>query len=303
MNNRGSISEKTRKKVLKAMKDLDYHPNEMARSLQTRRTHIIGAIIPYLDHPFFSQLAAAIENACYSMGYKLMICTSGESAEKEREMVSMLRSNKVDGMLVCSRMADASVYGEYELPIVSIERTIDRVPSVSCDNYQGGVIAAQVLARCGSKYPALIGNEVETYLPAYLRFLGFRDECKKLGIEPVEYMVELDDLFGENFQRTMADFICAHPEIDGLFGTGDILAVRALGEFMTIGKRLGSFPAIGFDGTDITEYLGVTTIAQPIKQMGEYAIELLIRRIENKQVPEQSILPVALVERRSTLGA
>ena len=302
MNNRGSISEKTRRKVLQAMKELDYHPNEMARSLQTRRTHIIGLVMPYLDHPFFSRLAESVETACYKLGYKLMLCTSGNQEEKEREMVSMLRANKVDGILVCSRIPDASIYAGYDLPVVSIERTIDDVPSISCDNYRGGVLAAQALMRSGARRCALIGNQAEDYLPASLRYRGFRDECAALGVEPpVEYMIAADDLVGDSFKRGMSGFIEAHPEVDGFFATGDVLAVRALGEYVK-SKAYENLEirAVGFDGLSISEYLDITTVAQPITQMGEFAVDLLSKRINGKLIPEKSILPVSLVERRTT---
>ena len=305
MNNRGSISEKTRKKVLQAMKELDYHPNEMARSLQMRRTHIIGLVLPYLDHPFFSRLAEAVETACHKLGYKLMLCTSGSEAEKEREMVSMLRANKVDGILVCSRIPDASIYAGYDLPVVSIERTIDNVPSVSCDNYRGGMLAAQMLVKSGAKRTALIGNRAEEYLPASLRYQGFREACVELGLAPpVEYMIEVDDLFGDNFKRSMSDFIASHPDVDGFFATGDVLAVRALGEYVNSEVyKNREIRVIGFDGLAISEYLEITTIAQPISQMGEFAVDLLDKRISGKLIAEKSILPVTPIERRTVRGS
>lgn len=301
LNNRGAISEKTRKKVNNAMKELDYMPNEVARSLLKKRSNIIGVIVPYLDHPFFSRLTESIENACYINGYKMLLCTSGNIPDKEREMVSMLRANKVDGILLCSRIEDASIYAEYELPMVSIERTIENVPSVCCDNYHGGVIAAQTLINGGSKHPLIFSNTVVDYMPARLRYLGFHDECKRSGIQSYEFLIDKEDLFAESFHKNLEKLIKKYPDVDGIFATSDVLAARALLSFLDRGRSApDDFQIVGFDGIDTSDYFNITTIAQPIKQMGEFSVEMLIKRIDGKMVPNQSILPVTLINRRTT---
>jgi len=301
MNNRGAISEKTRKKVMRVMKELDYQPNEMARSLLTKRSRIIGLIIPYLDHPFFSRLSEAIENACYNNGYKVLICTSANHPDKEREIVSMLRANKVDGILLCSRLEDASIYADYELPMVSIERTISNVPSVSCDNYRGGSLAAQALINGGCKHPVMFGNKTAAYLPAHLRYQGFRDECDRAGISYYECHIGEDDLFGENFRKNMDELMEAHPDIDGIFATSDILAARAYVKLLDSGLSAPkNFQIVGFDGIDISDYFNISTIAQPVKQMGKFSVDMLLKRIDGQMVPDQSILPVAFIKRNST---
>ena len=87
MNGRGAISRETRDKVFAAMKELNYFPNEMARSLGNKSSHLIGLIVPYIDHAFFGILTAAIEEACYKSGYKLFFCTSGGNPNRERELL------------------------------------------------------------------------------------------------------------------------------------------------------------------------------------------------------------------------
>ena len=131
MNGRGAISRETRDKVFAAMKELNYFPNEMARSLGNKSSHLIGLIVPYIDHAFFGILTAAIEEACYKSGYKLFFCTSGGNPNRERELFKMLCANNVAGVLVCSRITDESLYMQTDVPIVTIERMIEDVPSVS----------------------------------------------------------------------------------------------------------------------------------------------------------------------------
>ena len=297
MNNRGSISEKTRQKVFAVMKELDYHPNEMARYLQTGRSHILGLVIPYIDHPFFSLLTAAISEACQNRGYRLMLCTSGDHPDREQDMVSMLRGNKVDGILITSRAESASMYAELSMPVVSIERTIPQVPSISCDNYAGGVIAAQTLQKAGCRKVLVVGNAVKPFLPAKLRHDGFREECERLGLPCEFFLLSPDDLnASEGFQQMLQQ----HPDVDGYFVTGDTLAVRLTKELQDAGKLAPrDYKLVGFDGLDISDYFNVTTVAQPIREMGELAVDTLLRRIEGQLVPSQSILPVQLIERSS----
>ena len=124
MNNPEVVSEKTTKKIHKAMEELRYQPNAVARALQQKKSNIIGLVLPFIDYAFFSSLTDAVEEYCHAHGYKLMLCKSGEHQEREQEMFSILQANKVDGILVCSRFGDASFLKDYEFPVVSIEREI-----------------------------------------------------------------------------------------------------------------------------------------------------------------------------------
>ena len=301
INNRGSISEKTRQKVFAIMKEMDYQPNEMARYLQTGRSHILGLVVPYIDHPFFSALTASIMKTCREKGYRLMICASDNSPEQEADMISMLRGNKVDGVLVCSRDENGEIYADLELPVVSIERTIPMVPSVCCDNYSGGVLAARALKSAGCQKVLFVGGgKVPSYMPSILRYDGFRDECARLDLPCAFNDIDLyhsdDDL--PNRLRTV---IAAYPDVDGYFVPGDSTALRLLKALLDSGKTTPKdFKLVGFDGLDISEYFNITTVAQPIREMGKLAVDTLLRRIEGEMVPSQAILPVQLLERSST---
>ncbi len=300
LNGRGAISEKTKARVYKVMKELNYSPNEMARSLSGKNSHLIGLIVPYIGHPFFSTLTDAIEESCYQTGYKLLLCSSNGHPDRERELFSMFRANNVAGVLVCTRLEDASTYVGAEIPLVSIERTIDDVPSVSCDNYKGGILAARELTDSGCKHALLFGNRVFDYLPAHLRYQGFMDECEKGGLDYVAYYIEPENVFGTDLTQRVLSLLDEHPEIDGIFATGDVLAARVMNILRENRKRSEHIRIIGFDGIDISEYLNISTIAQPIRQMGALAVEVLAKRIDKALVPERSILPTTLIRRNST---
>lgn len=134
LNGKGSISQETKDKVFQVMRELNYYPNEMARSLVNKNSHIIGLIVPYIDHPFFSALTAAIEEASSHAGYKLFLCISGGNQERELEQFAALQANNVAGVLVCTRDSYNmdELLNRRNIPLVSIERSIEGVPSKPC---------------------------------------------------------------------------------------------------------------------------------------------------------------------------
>lgn len=103
INNRGYISEETRKKVTQAMQEMNYQPNELARSLAKAHSNTIGVIVPHISHPFFSKMISALESAAAKRGYKILLCNSKDQPEKETEYLDMFISNRVTGVVMASR--------------------------------------------------------------------------------------------------------------------------------------------------------------------------------------------------------
>lgn len=302
LNNRGKISEKTRQKVYRTMKELNYYPNEMARSLQSR-SRIIGIVVPHIHYPFFSYLLEAVEEACSAEGYKLLLCKSGGAGEKETELISMLQANKVAGILLCSRVGDTSIYTGCDLPIISIDRDIAHIPYVTSNNFGGGELAAQALAAAGCKAPLLFSGHFPEYMAASQRNAGFLQECERRQMKCVPYYIDQTYSAAEDLPEPFLAFVQAHPEVDGIFANGDVLAVNLMiGVRKQHVKALLDLPIVGYDGLEASEHFDLTTIAQPIREMGECAVDLLLKKIKGKMVPESSVLPVRLIERASTLA-
>ena len=301
INNRGPISSITRQKVYDSMKILNYQPNEMARALQKQKSNMIGLIVPSIEYAFFSRLIEAIEETCHNNGYKLLLCRSGENEDRELEMVSMLESNKVDGIILCSRLGDASIYAGKTMPIVSIDRNIEGFSTVTSDNSNGGALAAKELFKAGCKHPVLFGIKIPEYMAMNNRNVGFFEECKKLGMNPL-YLCASDLLLDEgSIVQSFLKGMDQYQDADGLFITGDMLAARIICNQEVRNKGIiDRIPVISYDGLEISELLDITTIAQPIYDMGVCATEQVIRGIEGKVMHTSSVLPVRLIERHST---
>jgi len=297
LNNRGYTSTETRNRVYAAMKELDYQPNELARSLQRKRSNNIGIILPS-GGEFNYMMLSAVEHYCYELGYRVTVCVSNSEVEREKTYAAMLRANKIDGIILRSHTKDISAFKGIDLPVVAIERgSNEGVVSVNCDNYSGGEMATRHLIECGCRNLVCIGRFSELDLVGSQRMNAFIDVCREAG---VEYRV-IDDDSGVTATRICSDY----PEVDGIFASGDMLAVRCLTAAMALGRRVPEdIKVVGFDGAPVTDTVwpNITTVVQPIEEMGRNAVRLIVDMIEKRSVPKQIELPVSLRVRGSTVA-
>lgn len=301
INNRGYISDKTRKKVEKAMKDLNYYPNEIARSLYTNRTYFIGLILPTINNPFFSELALHIENLFTDMGYKIILCNSLGKIKKEQAYADMLMRHQVDGMIVVSYNRGIEEYKNPRLPIVAIDHYLSpNIPVVGSDNYTGGKLAVQHLIDQGCQAIVHINGPFELETPAQLRRKAYED----LVGNPITY--ELREQFDEqSATETIRRIFEEHPETDGIFASDDMIAAFCL----KVAKELKikvpqDLKVVGYDGTEIAMSLlpQLTTIRQPIKDIAQESVSELIELIDDptKEIAKETFLPVQLLINQTT---
>ena len=304
LNNRGYISDEARKKVADAMKKLNYHPNEVARSLSKKTTNTIGVIVPHIRHPYFAELISNLENQAYKMNYKILLCNSQEKNEKEKEYLEMCTSNRVEGIILCSGTVSVETFEEINVPLITIERYLENgTASVECDNIQGGRLAAQKLIDCGCRNLMQFSGVYENAMPADDRTTGFREVCQEKQVhyqEVVTSAFQYNNLEYHDFiEKSLKDY----PDTDGIFASSDLIAAQVL---QVCGKMDIKVPeqikVIGFDDVNIASLTTprITTIHQPIKEMAQLAVELLVDASQEKVVPKRSLLPVTLVERETT---
>lgn len=319
LNNRGYISEETREKVYEAMKKLNYRPNEVARSLSKKSTNTIGVIVPHIRHPYFSELISNLENEASKRGYKMILCNSQEKENKEREYLEMCTSNRVAGIVLCSAGVAVEEFQGSNIPLITIERYMENgTASVECDNRQGGKLAAEHLIACGCKNLLHISGVYETAMPADDRALGFIEVCEKAGVSHrevatntyqynnLEYHDFLEEVLKENYHvdnTAENDKNCGKSGIDGIFASSDLIAAQVLQVCSKLGIRVPEdIKLVGFDDVNISSLTTprITTIHQPIKEIAELTLELLINAQDGKTVAKRSLLPVSLVKREST---
>ena len=168
INNRGYISEKTKKRVHEVMDELGYQPNEIARSLTKQKSNTIGVIVPHISHPYFAKLISNLENEAAKKDYKIILCNSKEKAEKEKQYLDMCKSNRVAGIIICSGNVESNKINTGGIPVVLLEKNFEEGKlGIQCDNYQGGKLATEHLIECGCKKILHLSGVIDEEMPAY----------------------------------------------------------------------------------------------------------------------------------------
>ncbi|MDO5518089.1 MAG: LacI family DNA-binding transcriptional regulator [Clostridium sp.] len=305
LNDRGYISDETREKVNKAMKELNYYPNDVARSLYNKRTNLIGVILPTTSNPFFGELTFYIETICNSLGYKILLCNSLNNVDKEKNYLEMLMRNQVDGIIVGTHNQGILDYKNNNLAVVSIDTDLDdNIPIIGSDNYNGGKIATELLISKGCTNIINIDGEFSLRTMARLRKNAYEDIMKANNMVPITY--EIKSAFdGEDRIEIANKVLDEHPEVDGVFATNDLFAASFINEARRRGKRIPEdIKIVGYDGTETSRSLlpELTTIKQPIELIARKSIEILIEEIEENYTNRSSkiALPVSLLEGKTT---
>ncbi|HAX73540.1 MAG TPA: LacI family transcriptional regulator [Firmicutes bacterium] len=301
INSKGYVNEHTKELVLKAIDELNYVPNEIARSLYRKSSKIIGVIIPDLKNEFFNDMIEGMEEVILQNGYKTMLCTSKENIEREKEYLQIFLTNKIDGLILCSNSPDIASFINLDIPIVSLDRIISKdIPSVTSDNYMGGILAANRLIAAGCKNVVQFRGP-STVAPANERCNAFLETMNK-DLSVRVHTLELE--FNENDNYEIYKFLITHPQIDGIFTASDVIAAQCIRNLKKLGRSVpNDVQIIGYDNISLCELTDptITTIAQPITSMGQIAAETLFKLINQEDIEQRHIsLPVELIEREST---
>jgi DNA-binding LacI/PurR family transcriptional regulator len=300
INQKGYVNEETRALVENAIKDLNYIPNELARSLFNKHSKLIGVLVPHFDTQFYAELIEGIENAAMKLGYKIMLSNTQDNAKREKDYIHIYSQYNIDGIIVASNAHNVEQLIKSDLPIVTVDHILsENIPSITSNNILGGIIAAQRLISGGARYI------LELRGPSFLltvseRSLGFRQVLVQNNIPYISYDGDLINPDIDAITKIIQD----HPEIDGVFATSDFLAIHAQTILQRMGKQVPKdVQIVGFDNIVYTTLVSptITTIEQPIRRMGELALESLVKLLNDEPITDfHSVLDVKLIEREST---
>ncbi len=303
------VGAETRGRVLARIKELNYQPNWVARSLAARRTFMIGLIVPDLMHSFFAEIAKGVAATIRPLGYDVVICNSEENGELESSEVDRLLGRQVDGLLLASAQPPSSlaVFERIEargIPYVLIDRRFVDVhaPYVGADDEAIGRMATQHLIDRGCRRIAHIaGPAVTTGLG---RQKGYEETIAAAGLSvPEGFVVQAtDDDSGYQATRRLLKM---NPRPDGIFGYNDPTAAGAMKAILEAGIRIPEeIKVIGVGNVHYSDLLRVplSTIDQSSASIGQQAADILVKAIGNKRKrPIKTVLidPI-LVAREST---
>lgn len=282
LNNRGYLSDSIRQRVAVAISELGYRPNEIARSLIGQKSRLVGLIVPTVADPFFGELASRIEGALATHGYKMLLCDCLENAEREAEYLEMLQANRVDGIITSTHNRGVDGYGMADLPIVALDRRIaPDIPIIRGDNRTGGRLATEHLIARGSTSAVHI---TATDHPGNDRATAYRETMRRHSREP--RVLAYGYATPMRQRRALIETWLMENATDGVFASDDLTALMVLEWARKTGRGVpDDLRIVGYDGSRavLLAMPGLTTIRQPIDDLGARAVEVLIQRIETSE--------------------
>ena len=289
--NNGYVSQKSSERIEQAIRELDYKPSSVARSLSKKQSNMIGLIVPDIKNPYFPELARAVEDTAWSYGYTVVLCNSDEQMEKELLYIERLSQTYVAGLIVTTSLIDPSIYTTIDTPIVALDRMFDAtVPTVASNNRQGAKLGTEYLLTTGARNLLCIRGP-QGLKTADDRLLGFLEAIEQQSVQLSIMTTSFDfNIAAEAIEQTLL----MNPQIDGIFASSDTLAIAALHIAHKLGKRVPEeLQIVGFDGIALGEMVSpaLTTVSQDLYEMGAAAARMLIDQIEGKEI-KQTVLNI-----------
>src|SRR5580692_9937912 len=305
LRNHSDISEKTRDRVLKRMRELNYQPDWIARSMVTGRTYVVGLVLPDLMHSFFAEVAKGVARKLQPLGYQVVISDTEEDGDVERKQVEVLVNRKVDGLIIASaqrkgKLEMFELLNTKKIPYVLIDRMLAGTDA----NYVGvkdddlGALATEHLIAQGCQRVAHIRGPAVATGTGRLR--GYRRALARHGITPNPAYITSGQYGDNTGYDAMRELLKTDPRPDGVFCYNDPVAAGAIKAILEAGLRVPEdIAVIGAGNVHYSDLLRVplSTIDQGSSVIGETAAELLCQCMESKTPPEikRIFLPPRLV--------
>ncbi|MCV9884955.1 LacI family DNA-binding transcriptional regulator [Metabacillus halosaccharovorans] len=301
-----TVREETINKVLRAIKELNYHPNVLARQLRTSETKTVIVVIPDISNPFFSKVLRGIENLASANGYQVLLGDALNDSEQESRYLDMLRQKKADGMILLTAKMKPELVEEManEFPVVLACEYIEgsSIPTISIDNVSSARKATEYLIQLGHRRIGTISGPLDSVL-GQDRLKGFYQAMARysLSVDPV--LVQEGHFNYESGFNLMKKFLALNKMPTGVFAANDEMALGAIRAIRTMNLRVPEdISVIGFDDIHFSSIFepALTTISQPAFEIGSKAMELLIMLMDKKKIEKnQYILDDSLVIRES----
>jgi LacI family transcriptional regulator len=309
LSGNGYASVETRRQVLDAAKQLGYVPNQIARSLRTRRTRLIGLLIGDVENSFYSTIARNVESVTKSAGYHVVLCNSDDQPSNEREYLKLLEGMRVDAVIVtptsASRRHLASLM-EQDIIVVQMDRRVPglRADAIVVDNEAGGEQAVTRLLDAGHRRIGIITGELDV-ATASQRLTGYERALRSHGIPVRKELIKTGSFHRrEHTIEDATNLLRARSAPTAIFAANNILAEATL---IALERRRLRIPrdisVVAFDDVPWMSMVQppLTTVRQPTADMARTAAELVLRRLrETRQGPPSTVVfGTELVERGS----
>jgi DNA-binding LacI/PurR family transcriptional regulator len=308
MNDMDGVRPGTRDKVMTSVTALGYRLNHLARNLRTATSRLLLTMVPDVGNPFYSEIVRGIDSVAREHGYFVMLCDTGAEAGRESAYFDLLRTHRADGAICLDpdTVQHALANESNILPWVAcceFDPGI-AVPYVGVDNYRAAGDAVRHLISRGHTRIGLINSD-QRYRSARERQRGYLDALQAAGLQArPEWRQQVDSLDYEAGKHAALQMMAQPDAPSAVFAVSDTLAIGALSAMRQLNKRVPEEVAVvGFDDIAIAAqtWPALTTIAQPMRALGETAAQLLLQRLADPEATVQGVLlPHQLVQRESS---
>jgi len=287
-NNSSSVTRKTREKVLAVAENLGYHPRALAQSLARKKTKIITVIVPVISNYFFMEVLAGMQDKIADYDYDLQIFNVKIADDLLNQADHIMKRGWGEGYVVISvHLADSEweLLDKYNVPVVLIDEYYPGFDTISVDSIEGAYTATSHLIEQGYTSIGMICAKPDSK-PIIDRRLGYRRAMEDAGllVDPGLIVtgddMERDGFTENNGYQAMTKLIQNKQPPQACFCASDI---QALGAIKAMRDNNVKIPVIGFDDLEFSEYVGLSTMRQPMYEMGALAIEKMVKRLEEKQ--------------------
>lgn len=306
------ISDALAERVLQHVAQVGYRPNQLAKSLRTGKTHVIGLIIEDISNPFFATVAWMIEKQAFARGYRILYCSTDNDTAKTKDLIAMFRERHLDGYIIAP---PAGVEQEIEsllkseIPTVLFDRYLPELPTdyIVVDGEDGAYQATRHLLEQGFTRIAFVTTESEqTQMSARLH--GYQRAMHERALPPLVQRVPL--AFGGNHAQSVAElrrFLAENPACEAALFANNSLTLYALEAISELGLRIPQdLAVVSFDDNDLFRFYSpaITAVTQPVAALAEAAISVLLDKLSDDKTPtalQQLTLPLELIMRKSSL--
>lgn len=309
INNSKPVSNEIRQRVLQIIEETGYTPNPVARSLVMKKSQLIGVIVPDISNFFIGEILNGIEEIGKMYTYDILLCNTYGDLEQELRYIKLLQGKQVEGIVLMTwDLQDKLIdyLADCEIPVVLINRNTSRIdiPSVSIDNYQASYDMTSYLIENGHKEIGLIRNRLDSNSFCLDQYNGYKKAFEENGIPINENLVQFGNFKLEKAYEVVKGWIDSDILPTAIFATSDTMAIGAVNCLLDHGYQVPQDVSVtGFHDTKMASFYRptLTTIRQPLYDMGAVAIRMIIKIINNMEITEKVvILPHELIERNSS---
>ncbi|RIM10637.1 LacI family transcriptional regulator [Staphylococcus chromogenes] len=297
INGNGYVKQETRDKIEAAIQALNYQPNEVARSLNMKKSKLIGLLLPDMSNPFFTLVARGVEDMAMARGYHIMIGNGAMDETKELNYLSMFKVNQCSGV-IASQLSTPHAFEQLhalQSPCVLIDRAAEGDTCVEADHEQGGTLQAETILQGNATSVLLLYQNLD-----YTSFRARFDAAKKVLEEAnVSVVTQLEGALTEKLLERYIDTYT----IDSIICSNDVMAFKVMQWLYTLNIKVPEeVQVVGYDDIPFATMFipTLTTVRQPAYELGQQATQQLIDELEGRVAPTSTILEVDMVHRAST---